>query len=125
MIWTLTQVAAGGALGALARFGTQAGAFRLFGPAFPAGTLAVNVLGSFLIGVLFVWLAQKGLMRHAPFLIVGVLGAYTTFSTFSLDALTLWERGQHGAAAAYVGGTVALSLAGIAAGAALARGWPA
>ena len=123
MIWTLTQVAVGGALGALARFATQSGAFRLFGLTFPVGTITVNVLGSFLVGMLFVWLAEKGLMRHAPFLVVGVLGAYTTFSTFSLDALTLWERGQHGAAAAYVGASVVLSLGGIAAGAALARSW--
>lgn len=123
MIWTLTQVAAGGALGALARFATQAGAHRLFGPGIPLGTPAANILGSFVMGVLFVWLADKGMMRFAPFLMVGVLGAYTTFSTFSLDALALWERGQHGLAGAYVLGSVALSLAGVAAGAAVARGW--
>jgi CrcB protein len=114
----LAQIALGGALGALARFGTQAA----FGPDWPFGTLLVNGLGSFLMGVLVVWLAEKGLMRVAPFLMVGVLGAYTTFSTFSLDALMLWERGLPGQAAAYVGLSVSVSLAAVAAGVWIARG---
>ncbi|WP_114966254.1 fluoride efflux transporter CrcB [Alkalilacustris brevis] len=123
MFWTLTQVALGGAAGAILRYGTQMGAQRLFGPGVPSGTLFVNVLGSFLIGIVFVWLIDKGLMRHAPFLLVGVLGAYTTFSTFSLDALLLWERGLHGWAVGYALGSVILSLAAVVAGVWLARGW--
>jgi fluoride exporter len=121
MIWTLTQVAAGGALGALARYGTQMGALRLFGPGVPVGTVVANVVGSFLMGLLFVWLSEKGLMRHAPFFLVGVLGAYTTFSTFSLDALALWERGLHEYALVYVLASVLLSLLGVVAGVALMR----
>jgi CrcB protein len=118
----LAQVALGGALGAVARYLTQAAALRLFGPALPLGTLAANVVGSFAIGVLFVLLADRGLMRVAPFLMAGVLGGYTTFSAFALDTLLMWERGQPGLALAYVGGTVALTLAAVAAGAAFARG---
>lgn len=125
MIWTLSQVALGGALGALARFGTQAAAVRLFGSGVPAGTLAVNIAGSFLMGIAAVWLAQRGLMRAAPFMTVGFLGAFTTFSTFSFDALALWERGHSSWAAAYVAASVILSLTAVVAGVALARGWAA
>ena len=122
MIWTLAQVALGGAIGALARFGTQAAARQAFGPGWPVGTLLVNGLGSFLMGVLFVWLADKGLMRFAPFLMVGMLGAYTTFSTFSLDALQLWERGLAMQAVAYVVLSVVVSLIAVVAGVWVARG---
>ncbi len=121
MIATLLQVALGGALGASARYLTGVAAMRTFGPGFPWATVIVNVAGSLLMGVLVVVLAHKGGTRLAPFLMTGVLGGFTTFSAFSLDALTLWERGQALAAAAYVAGSVALSLAGIVAGAYLAR----
>lgn len=124
MLKTLLIVAAGGALGSSARYLVNVGAMRLAGPGFPAGTLAVNVAGSFLMGVLAVVLAHHGGTRHAPFLMTGVLGGFTTFSAFSLDAVSLWTRGQAGVAAAYVLGSVALSvaalLAGMAAGRALA-----
>jgi CrcB protein len=106
----------------MARFGTQAAARQVFGAGWPAGTLIVNGVGSFLMGVLFVWLAEKGLVRLAPLLMVGVLGAYTTFSTFSLDALTLWERGLAWQAAAYVFLSVIVSLVAVAAGVWITRG---
>lgn len=122
MIWTLTQVALGGAIGASARHLANMGALRAFGPGFPIATLAVNVLGSFLIGVLAMVLAAKGGMRFAPFLITGMLGGFTTFSAFSYDALVLWERGLAGQALAYVFGSVLLSLAAVVAGVVLARG---
>lgn len=121
MILTLTQVALGGAIGAALRYLTNVGALRLFGPGFPWGTMLANVVGSFLMGVLFVALAQKGGMRAAPFLLTGVLGGFTTFSAFSLDAVTLWERGAAGAALGYVAGSVILSLAALAAGMMMAR----
>lgn len=121
MIQTLLQVAIGGALGAAARYLTNVGAMRLLGPGFPWATVAVNVAGSFLMGVLVVALAHRDAMRLAPFLMTGVLGGFTTFSAFSLDALTLWERGQTGLAAAYVAGSVAVSLAAIVAGMAVTR----
>ena len=122
MTLTLLQVALGGALGAAARYLTFLGANRLLGPGFPWGTLAVNILGSFLMGVLVVALAHLSANRLAPFLVTGLLGGFTTFSAFSLDALTLWERGEAGAAAAYVAGSVLLSLAAILAGLWAARG---
>ena len=121
MFLTLSQVALGGAIGASLRFLTNVGALRLFGPGFPMGTLIVNVLGSFVMGVLVVVLAKKGGTHLAPLLMTGILGGFTTFSAFSLDALTLWERGQHGLAFGYVAASVILSLAAIAAGLYVAR----
>jgi CrcB protein len=114
MIWTLSQVALGGAIGAVLRFLAVAGLGA------PLGTLAVNVAGSFAIGVLFVALAGRAGL--SPFLMTGVLGGFTTFSAFSLDALKLWEGGQGGLALGYAAASVALSLVAVAAGAYLARG---
>lgn len=121
MFATLVQVALGGAIGASLRYLAGAATLRAFGPGFPWGTVFVNVLGSAAIGALVVILAHRDAGRLAPFLVTGVLGGFTTFSAFSLDALTLWERGQGGLAAAYVAGSVALSLGGIALGLWLAR----
>ncbi len=123
MVTTLFQVALGGAIGASARYLTGVASIRLIGPGFPWATLVVNILGSFLMGVLVVVLAHKSGTRMAPFLMTGLLGGFTTFSAFSLDALTLFERGQVWTAAAYVAGSVVLSLAGIVAGLALSRGF--
>lgn len=122
MMLTLMQVALGGAVGAAARYLTVLAAMRLFGTGFPWGTLAVNVLGSFFMGVLVIVLANLSATRVAPFVVTGVLGGFTTFSAFSLDALTLWERGETGTALAYVAGSVTLSLGAIVAGAWAARG---
>jgi CrcB protein len=121
MMATLLQVGLGGALGAVARYLTGIAAMRLTGPGFPWATLTVNVAGSFLMGALVVILAQYSANRLAPLLMTGVLGGFTTFSAFSLDALTLWERGQAGLAAAYVAASVVLSLSAIAAGLLAAR----
>jgi CrcB protein len=123
MIQTLLSVALGGAIGASSRYLVNVASGRVFGMGFPYGTVIVNVFGSVLMGVLVVVLAHKGGMRLAPFLMTGVLGGFTTFSAFSLDALTIWERGQTALAAGYVLGSVVLSLVGIVAGMALARGW--
>ncbi len=122
MFVTLTQVALGGALGASARYLTGVAAIRLIGPGFPWATLVVNILGSFLMGVLVVVLAHKSGTRLAPFMMTGVLGGFTTFSAFSLDALTLFERGQIWIAASYVAGSVVLSLGAIFMGLVVARG---
>ncbi|MFP1643894.1 fluoride efflux transporter CrcB [Pontitalea aquivivens] len=123
MIQTLLSVALGGALGASARYLVNISAPRVLGQGFPYATMVVNVLGSALMGGLVVVLAQKAGTRFAPFLLTGVLGGFTTFSAFSLDAVSLWERGAGGLAAAYVAGSVILSLAALFAGMALARGW--
>ncbi|MDP3961177.1 MAG: fluoride efflux transporter CrcB [Pseudorhodobacter sp.] len=122
MITSLFHVALGGALGASLRYLTNVAAMRTFGPGFPWATLVVNIAGSFAMGVLVVVLAHKGGLRFAPFLMTGVLGGFTTFSAFSLDAFTIWERGQVGLAAAYVLGSVILSLIAIMAGILVTRG---
>jgi CrcB protein len=119
MVWTLLQVALGGAIGSVARFLVTAGTARACLPGFPLGTLAVNVIGSLAMGVLFVLLTREG--RLSPLLMTGVLGGFTTFSAFSLDAVCLWQRGDHGAAALYVALSVALSLAALVLGLAAAR----
>ena len=120
MFTPLVQVALGGAIGASARYLTGAAMLRLLGPGFPWATLAVNVLGSVLMGVLVVALAHGG-NRFAPLLMTGILGGFTTFSAFSLDAYALFERGQTGLAAAYVAGSVGLSILGLIAGIMVAR----
>lgn len=122
MMTSFLSVAAGGAIGASGRYLTNVAMMRLAGPGFPWGTVAANLLGSFMMGVLVVVLAHKGGMRYAPFLMTGVLGGYTTFSAFSLDAYTLYERGAYLQAGGYVFGSVALGLAGLVAGMAVARG---
>ena len=114
MLSTLLQVALGGAIGASARYLTSLGALRFLGAGFPWGTLAVNVIGSFLMGLLVVVLAQRDATRLAPFLLSGILGGFTTFSAFSLDAMALYERGETMLAAFYVGASVILSLSALA-----------
>jgi len=123
MITTLLQVALGGAIGASARYLTSVATMRFIGPGFPWGTLAVNVIGSFLMGVLVVALAHKdGGTRFAPFLMTGLLGGFTTFSAFSLDALVIYERGEFALAAFYVAASVLLSIGAIVLAMYLTRG---
>lgn len=121
MMTTLLQVALGGALGASGRYLTGVAASRLMGLGFPWGTLTVNIVGSFVMGVIVVVLGHYSANRFAPFLMTGVLGGFTTFSAFSLDAVTLWERGQVVTAAVYVGASVLLSLGAIILGLIFAR----
>ena len=121
MFGTLISVALGGALGASLRYLTNVSVMRLVGPGFPYGTIVANVLGSFLMGVLVVAMARRGGMDFAPFLMTGLLGGFTTFSAFSLDTLTLFERGEVSLAGLYVGASVFLSLAAIAVGVLVTR----
>lgn len=114
MILTLTQVAIGGAIGSVLRY------LMVVGIGAPVATLLVNVMGSFLMGVLFISLAHR--TNLSPLLMTGVLGGFTTFSAFSLDAMKLWESGQTLQAGLYVLASVILSLVAVALGAALARG---
>lgn len=115
------QVALGGAIGASARYGVNILAGRLL-PGFPLGTLIANVLGCFAMGVLASLLALRGGQGWAPFLLTGLLGGFTTFSAFTLDTMTLWERGAGVSAAGYVLASVILSLLAVMAGLALGRG---
>ncbi|WP_417275600.1 fluoride efflux transporter CrcB [Celeribacter halophilus] len=112
----LLQVALGGALGATARYLTGNAMARLLGKDFPWGTLTVNFIGSFLMGVVVVVLAHENGNKFAPLLMTGMLGGFTTYSAFSLDAMTIFERGEYGLASVYVIGTLILALGGIALG---------
>lgn len=101
-------VALGGAFGAMARFGADSAVMRLAGPGFPWGTLAVNLIGSLVLGLL-IGAAAHGLhlsQEMRALTVTGFLGAFTTFSTFSLNTVTLIERGETAAALAYVLGSV-------------------
>lgn len=115
----------GAGIGGALRHGVNLGCARLCGLAFPWGTITVNVAGSFVMGLLAGWLAFKaGEGWSQPlrlFLTTGVLGGFTTFSAFSLDAVLIWERGQVGVAALYVAASVLLSIAGLFGGLALMR----
>ena len=107
----------GGGLGAMARHGVGRAGLALIGPGFPWWTLAVNVSGSFAIGLLAGMWGALDTGHHARlFLVTGFLGGFTTFSAFSLDALTLWERGAPVQAGFYVVGSVILSLLAAAVG---------
>lgn len=113
----------GGAFGSLCRYGVTLAGVRLLGPNFPFGTVFVNLTGSFLMGT-FVELAARrfGASAELRLLIAtGFLGGYTTFSSFSLDAVALWQRGQAALGLAYAAGSVLAGLAALLAGLALGR----
>jgi len=122
MMMTFLQVALGGAIGAMLRFGSGLAMLRLAGPGFPLGVLTVNIIGSFLMGLFSIFAFHRGMQHFSPFVMTGILGGFTTFSAFSLEAFTLYERGQIGAAGLYVALSVILSLAGLALGVWLGRG---
>jgi CrcB protein len=113
----------GGGFGAAIRHGVNLGVARLLGGGFPYATFIINVSGSFVMGLMAAWFAFKGggPQHWRLFLTTGVLGGYTTFSTFSLDAALLYERDQFMLAAVYVIGSVALGLVGLFAGFAIVR----
>ncbi|MDP9085930.1 MAG: fluoride efflux transporter CrcB [Pseudomonadota bacterium] len=111
----------GGGIGAVLRYAAGRAAL-LAGWAPPLATLGVNVIGCFVMGLLAGWFVSRG--GSEPWrllLLTGLLGGFTTFSAFGLDALTLYQRGATGAALAYVAASVLLSLAAVAAGFALVR----
>lgn len=120
---TIWAIAAGGALGAVMRHFVNNAVMHQVTSGFPYGILSINIIGSLLMGVMV------GVFAHVwnpaaeirAFLTVGMLGAFTTFSTFSLDVVTLYERGAIMAAAAYITASVILSVAGLFAGLGLVR----
>ena len=119
----LLAIAAGGAIGALARHFVNNQITHWLGDGFPWGILIANVVGSFAMGVLAesMALAWSPSQELRAFLIVGLLGAFTTFSTFSLQVALLYERGQMMLAAGYVASSVVFAVGGLFAGLALVR----
>ena len=113
----------GAGLGGAARHGVNVLAVRLLGFNFPYGTLVVNVAGSLIIGLLVGWFAHRADPGQAwrLFLTTGMLGGFTTFSAFSLDAALMWERGEFVLAGIYILASVGLSLLGLFAGLGLIR----
>ena len=103
----------GAGIGGMARHGVNLAALRMFGPnSFPFGTLTINIVGSLLMGFVIEYFAFKsGMTQHARlFLTTGIIGGFTTFSTFSLETVLLFERGQSGAALIYALASVVLSV---------------
>ncbi|RUM25503.1 fluoride efflux transporter CrcB [Rhizobium vallis] len=116
-------VAVGGAIGSVLRYYVGQWGLRLMGPAFPWGTLAVNVVGCFGIGVITELIARKfnASVELRLLLVTGFLGGFTTFSAFSLDAISLFERGEAVAGSVYVAASVGFSIAAAIAGLAIMR----
>lgn len=123
MLATVCLVALGGAIGAALRYLSGVGITRLLGHGdFPVAIITVNIVGSFLMGMFVVFAAHRGATHLAPFVMTGVLGGFTTFSAFSLETMTLIERGQVMSAGLYVLLSVGLSVLGLMCGLWLARG---
>ena len=122
MLYLIVFLGAG--IGGALRHGVNVGAAKLFGFGFPLGTMIVNVVGSFAMGLLAGYFAfRPGIGQHMRlFLTTGILGGFTTFSAFSLDTALLVERHSYGMAAGYAGGSVAASVSALFFGLALFRG---
>ena len=121
-------VGVGGAIGAMGRYGTSVLVGHFWRTSFPAATMIINVVGSLAMGLLVGWLARTlpSWQNEARLFVgIGILGGYTTFSAFSLDAVTLIERGEILPAAGYVLGSVALSIAALFLGLLAVRAIPA
>lgn len=118
MMNSVILVALGGALGASLRYLWGVGLYRVTGGPtdFPLAIMGANILGSFLMGAFVVLAAQRGLTHLSPFVMTGLLGGFTTFSAFSLETVTLMERGAFGQAGLYVVLSVVLSVLGLMAG---------
>ena len=123
MFATIAAVGAGGALGAISRYGVGLVATYLAGPSFPWGTLTVNIVGSFIMGLMIAIFAHFWQPPEAwrLFLVTGFLGGFTTFSTFSLDIVTLYERGDVYHALLYGMASIVLSVSALFVGMLLVR----
>lgn len=113
----------GAGIGGMARHAVNTAAARILGYGFPWGTLTVNILGSIIMGLLTeFFVVRTGLPQEVRlFMTTGLLGGFTTFSTFSLDTVTLWERGQWGLATGYVMTSLVVSAVGLFLGLSLIR----
>ena len=123
-MYTILAIAGGGAIGAVLRHVLNNALSGPAGAAFPWGILACNVLGSFAMGILIALFAGvwEPPQEMKIFLTVGLLGGFTTFSSYSMDTVLLFERGAHGMAALYAAGSVVFALVALVAGMALVRG---
>jgi len=121
MTWVL--IAVGGAAGAMTRFALDGWVVERFGAAFPLGTMLINISGSFVLGLLFALAMERGVLTPEirPPLIIGFLGAYTTFSTWMLQSWGLIEQGAWISAGVNLVGSVILGLVAVVAGLALGR----
>ena len=108
-------IAAGGAIGALGRYAVITVASHLFGAGYPYGTILVNLIGSFLLGGFVEGLKHFSAISNElqVFLIVGILGSFTTFSTFSMDVVVLMQRNEMFAAGLYIVGSLVISIGGL------------
>jgi len=115
---TLLYIASGGAIGAVLRYMFTIGSGHIFGVNFPYGTFIVNIIGSFLMGIVVGYLAKT--LPHSmdlrAFLVIGLLGGFTTFSSFSLDVVVLFERGELLNATIYVAFSVIIAILALFAG---------
>lgn len=115
----------GSGIGGAARYGVNVWSLKAFGAHFPAGTFIVNIVGGLVMGLIAGWLAFRAEAAWTQelrlFLTTGILGGFTTFSAFSLDAVVLAERGDYGLAALYVVASVVLAVAALAIGLAVVR----
>ena len=123
MIGGYLIVFVGGGLGAALRHGVNRASLAYFGPGFPYGTLFVNIVGGLLMGVLAELFLAKGggSQEFRLFLTTGLLGGFTTFSAFSLEAALMWQRGDYAALATYVAASVLLSIGALFVGMASVR----
>ncbi|MCP4826531.1 MAG: CrcB family protein [Shimia sp.] len=126
MVSNVAYVALGGAVGAVLRYLLGIGVVRLVGQGFvsgfPVAIITVNVIGSFLMGAFVVLAVQRGLTHLSPLVMTGLLGGFTTFSAFSLETVTLMERGAYGAAAFYVAVSVVGAVGALMLGMAMTKG---
>lgn len=124
MLQNFLMVGLGGGLGAMSRYGSGLALTRMLGASFPYGTLFVNVLGSLLMGLFMGFIVERSIASELPRLLLatGFLGGFTTFSAFSLDAVTLFERGEIGLSATYIVASLVVSILALMIGLMIARG---
>lgn len=124
MLQNFIFVGLGGGLGAMSRYGSGLALTRMLGAGFPYGTLFVNVIGSLLMGLFMGFIVERSIETELPRLLLatGFLGGFTTFSAFSLDAVTLFERGEIGLSATYVVASLVVSILALMVGLMIARG---
>lgn len=124
MLQNFLMVGVGGGLGAMSRYGSGLALTRMLGAGFPFGTLFVNVIGSLLMGMFMGFIVERSIVSELPRLLLatGFLGGFTTFSAFSLDAVSLFERGEIGLSVVYVLASMLISIAALMVGLMIARG---